>query len=205
MIVFGYLGYHDMGVSQFRSDFPVVGVAITPKGRAGHHGRRRHRRRRGCRLRRRGRHYVMSRSLEGTSLVTVYFQLTRSIDAAMQDVQNAVSRRAAAAARHRSAGDLQGQSQQPAGDVADAVGLIPARRALPPLKQISDFAEKEFKQQLAAILEVGGVQFGGLQSRNIRIHRRLQARLLQPVGEDLAQAVQRQHTEMPAGLHPRAS
>ena len=38
-----------------------------------------------------GVHYVMSRSLEGTSLVTVYFQLTRNIDAAMQDVQNAVS------------------------------------------------------------------------------------------------------------------
>src|SRR5919109_1269807 len=38
-----------------------------------------------------------------------------------------------------------------------------------PLQKISDFAEKEFKQQIAAIADVGGVQFGGLQSRNIRI------------------------------------
>ena len=33
----------------------------------------------------------MSQSLEGTSIVTVYFHLARNIDVAMQDVQNAVS------------------------------------------------------------------------------------------------------------------
>ena len=31
------------------------------------------------------------------------------------------------------------------------------------------FAEKEFKQQIAAIADVGGIQFGGLRSRNIRV------------------------------------
>src|SRR5256885_7185135 len=93
MVVFGYLGYRDMGVSQFPEiDFPVVSVAITREGAppdimdgdvtdvvedavAGVEGI----------------DYIMSRSLEGTSIVTVFFHLSRNIDVAMQDVQNAVS------------------------------------------------------------------------------------------------------------------
>ena len=93
MIFFGYLGYRDMGVSQFPEiDFPVVSITIVREGAppdimdgdvtdvvedavAGVEGV----------------NYIMSRSLEGTSIVTVYFYLNRSIDAAMQDVQNAVA------------------------------------------------------------------------------------------------------------------
>src|SRR5206468_1139779 len=93
MVVFGYLGYRDMGVSQFPEiDFPVVSIAITREAAspdimdgdvtdivedavAGVEGV----------------DYIMSQSLEGTSIVTVYFRLSRSIDVAMQDVQNAVS------------------------------------------------------------------------------------------------------------------
>src|ERR671938_2001267 len=92
MIVFGYLGYRDMGVSQFPEiDFPVVSIIITREvaspdimdgdvsdvfedAVAGVEGV----------------DYIQSQSLEGTSIVTVYFQLSRNIDVAMQDVQNAV-------------------------------------------------------------------------------------------------------------------
>src|SRR6266480_1740836 len=168
MIVFGYLGYRDMGVSQFPEiDFPVVSIVITREAAspdimdgdvtdivedavAGVEGV----------------DYIQSQSLEGTSIVTVYFQLSRNIDVAMQDVQNAVS-----AARRRV-----------------------------PLYKISDFAEKEFKQQIAAIPEVGGVQFGGLQSRNIRIwidRDKLSAYNLS--ADDVKNAIQQQHAELPAG------
>src|SRR4029077_5191208 len=93
MIVFGYLGYRDMGVSQFPEiDFPVVSIVITREATApdivdgdvtdlvedavsGVEGV----------------DYIMSQSLEGTSIVNVYFHLNRNIDVAMQDVQNAVS------------------------------------------------------------------------------------------------------------------
>src|SRR5712692_8696374 len=94
MIVFGYLGYRDMGVSQFppEIDFPVVNIVITREAAspdimdgdvtdivedavAGVEGV----------------NYIMSQSLESTSIVTVYFHLSRNIDVAMQDVQNAVS------------------------------------------------------------------------------------------------------------------
>src|SRR5688500_12638555 len=93
MIVFGYLGYRDMGVSQFPEvDFPVVSIAITREGASpdvmdgdvtdivedavsGVEGV----------------DYIMSQSLEGRCITTVYFKLERKIDVAMQDVQNAVS------------------------------------------------------------------------------------------------------------------
>ncbi|MCS7047433.1 MAG: efflux RND transporter permease subunit, partial [Gemmataceae bacterium] len=46
----------------------------------------------------------------------------------------------------------------------------------------------------------GGVQFGGLQSRNIRIHHdALRLSTYNMSAEDLLRAVQMQHTEMPAG------
>src|SRR5204862_208799 len=69
-----------------------------------------------------------------------------------------------------------------------------------PLNRISDFAEKEFKQQIAAIPDVGGVQFGGLRSRNIRVW--IDAAKLAGynlAAEDVVQAIQRQHAELPAG------
>src|SRR5205809_7932354 len=93
MVVFGYLGYRDMGVSQFPEvDFPVVSVVITREAAspdimdgdvtdvvedavAGVEGVA----------------YIKSQSLEGTSIVTIYYQLSRNIDVAMKHVQNAVS------------------------------------------------------------------------------------------------------------------
>src|SRR5262245_29907738 len=204
MIVFGYLGYRDMGVSQFPEiDFPVVSITITREAAppdimdgdvtdvvedavAGVEGVA----------------YLMSSSLEGTSLVTVYFQLSRNIDVAMQDVQNAVS-----AARRKLPLDIDppviakvNPNNLPVMwltlSATTREGVAPL-----PLKKICDFAEKEFKQQLMAIhQDIGGIQFAGLQSRNIRIHHnaaKLSAYNLS--AEDLARAIQAQHAEMPAG------
>jgi HAE1 family hydrophobic/amphiphilic exporter-1 len=196
MIVFGYLGYRDMGVSQFPEiDFPVVSIVITREAAspdimdgdvtdvvedavAGVEGV----------------DYIMSQSLEGTSIVTVYFRLSRNIDVAMQDVQNAVS-----AARRRLPLDI----DPPVIAKVNPNNLPVLWLTLSgsqPLHRISDFAEKEFKQQIAAIDGVGGVQFGGLQSRNVRIwvdSGKLAGFNL--TAEDVIQAIQRQHAELPAG------
>jgi multidrug efflux pump subunit AcrB len=203
MVVFGYLGYRDMGVSQFPEiDFPVVSIAITREGAppdimdgdvtdvvedavAGVEGV----------------NYLMSRSLEGTSIVTVYFHLSRNIDAAMQDVQNAV-----AAARRRLPLDIDppviakvNPNNLPVLWLTLSASTTTGQP--PPLKRISDFAEKEFKQQLASIPEVGGIQFGGLQSRNIRIHHNaFKLAWYGMSAEDLVQAIQKMHAEMPAGI-----
>src|SRR5215470_12291582 len=165
MVVFGYLGYRDMGVSQFPEiDFPVVSIFITREAAspdimdgdvtdivedavAGVEGVA----------------YIMSQSLEGASIVNVYFHLSRNIDVAMQDIQNAVS-----AARRRLPLDI----DPPVISKVNPNNLPVIWLTLSgpvPRKVISDFAEKEFKQQIAAIPEVGGVQFSGLQARNIRV------------------------------------
>src|SRR5262245_4370124 len=202
MIVFGYLGYRDMGVSQFPEiDFPVVSIAITREGAppdimdgdvtdvvedavAGVEGVA----------------YLMSSSLEGTSLVTVYFQLSRNIDVAMQDVQNAVS-----AARRRLPLDIDppviakvNPNNLPVLWLTLSASTKDGAPAVP-LRKISDFAEKELKQQLASIREVGGIQFGGLQSRNIRIHHDFfKLAWYGLTVEDLKDAIARQHSEQPA-------
>src|SRR5262249_44916151 len=162
-----------MGVSQFPEiDFPVVSIEIRREGAppdimdgdvtdvvedavAGVEGV----------------DYVMSRSLEGDCIVTVYFQLSRNIDAAMQDVQNAV-----ASDRLRLQPDMRppviskvNPNNLPVMWLTLSASNKPGVDPLP-LKQISDFAEKEFKQHLMSIhKDIGGIQFGGLQSRNIRI------------------------------------
>src|SRR5437764_560869 len=214
MIVFGYLGYRDMGVSQFPEiDFPVVSIVITREAAspdimdgdvtdivedavAGVEGV----------------DYIMSQSLEGTSLVTVYFHLSRNIDVAMQDVQNAI-----AAARRRLPLDidppviskvnpnnlpvmwitLTAANAEDGKFPADKKGGFARKERF---QEISDFAEKTFKQQIAAIDGVGPVQFGGLQTRNMRIHHK--PRMLakyNKTAQDLANALPRQHAEQPAG------
>src|SRR5438552_7285330 len=196
MIVFGYLGYRDMGVSQFPEiDFPVVSIVITREAAspdimdgdvtdvvedavAGVEGV----------------DYIMSQSLEGVSIVPVYFKLSRNIDVAMQDVQNAVS-----AARRRLPLDI----DPPVISKVNPNNLPVIWLTLSgpvPLRTISDFAEKEFKQQIAAIPEVGGVQFGGLQARNIRIWvDRDKLTSYNLAADDVKNAIQQQHAELPAG------
>src|SRR6266446_4619072 len=196
MMVFGYLGYRQMGISQFPEiDFPVVSITtyreaadpetmdfdvtdIIEDAVSGVEGI----------------DYIQSQSLEGVSVSTVFFHLSRDIDVAMQDVQNAVS-----AARRRLPDDI----DPPVISKVNPNNLPVIWLTLSgpvPLYKISDFAEKEFKQQVAAIPDVGGVQFGGLQSRNIRIwvdRDKLAGYNLDAL--DVQQALQRQHAELPAG------
>ncbi len=198
MIVFGYLGYRDMGVSQFPEiDFPVVSIAITREGAppdimdgdvtdvvedavAGVEGV----------------NYLMSRSLEKTSIVTVFFHLNRNIDAAMQDVQNAVS-----AARRRLPLDIDPPVIAKVNPNNLPVLWLTLSSPTLPRNKIGDFAEKEFKQQLASIPEVGGIQFGGLQSRNIRIHHdAFKLAYYGMTAEDLEMVIGKQNVEMPAGI-----
>jgi len=197
MIVFGYLGYRGMGVSQFPEiDFPVVSVAITLENAppetmdadvtdkvedaiAGVEGV----------------DYIMSQSLQGLSIVTVYFRLSRNIDVAMQEVQNAVS-----GARRRLPLEIDPPVISKINPNNLPVMWLTLSSGTQPINILSDFAEKKLKQQIAAIPEVGGVQFGGLQSRNIRIWLdgdRLRGYNL--TAEDVIRTMQQQHAELPAG------
>ncbi|MBI1830408.1 MAG: efflux RND transporter permease subunit [Planctomycetes bacterium] len=148
-----------------------------------------------------GVNYIMSRSLEGTSIVTIYFHLNRNIDAAMQDAQNAV-----AAARRKLPIDIDPpiiSKVNPNNLPVMWITLSASTKAgAPPvsIKTISDFAEKQFKQEISSIRDVGGVVFGGLQARNIRIHHdQFKLGAFNQTVTDLKRSVDDQHVETPAG------
>jgi len=196
MMVFGWMGYREMGISQFPEiDFPVVSIVITREAAspeimdgdvtdvvedavASVEGVE----------------YTMSESLEGRSITTVYFQLGRNIDVAMQDVQNAVS-----AARRKLPTDIDPPVISKINPANLPVAWLTLSGAYP-VGKIGDIAEKEIKPLLSSLPGVGGVQFAGLQERNVRVHvDRDKLRQFNLSAEDVRMAIQRQHAELPAG------
>ncbi len=93
LVVFGAIAYRGLGISQFPElDFPVVSINTTREAASPEtmdydvtdiiedavssvEGI----------------DYIQSQSLQGSAVTTVFFRLERNIDAAMQDVQNAVA------------------------------------------------------------------------------------------------------------------
>src|SRR2546421_1575260 len=165
MIVFGYLGYRDLGISQFPElDFPVVSITtyldaaapetmdvdvtdIIEDAVSGVEGI----------------DYVQSQSLQGVSVVTVYFHLHRDIDVAMQDVQNAVS-----AAASRLPNDIDPPVISKVNFNKFPVMWLSVHGPRP-LQEINRYVDDHIKQQIETIPGCGGVMFGGLRARNMRV------------------------------------
>lgn len=197
MIVFGYLGYREMGISQFPEiDFPVVNITtnreaadpetmdfdvtdIIEDAVSSVEGI----------------DYVQSQSLMGTSVVTVYFHLHRDIDVAMQDVQNAV-----AAAAHRLPTDIDPPIVSKVNFNKFPVMWL-AVHGHRPISEINDYVDTKLKQQIETIPGVGGVFYGGLRPRTMRVWldgKKLHAYNLDAV--DVLRALRDEHVEKPAGF-----
>jgi multidrug efflux pump subunit AcrB len=196
MIVFGYLGYRELGISQFPEiDFPVVNVTtyreaadpetmdfdvtdIIEDAVSGVEGI----------------DYIQSQSLEGVSVVTIFFHLSRKIDVAMQDVQNAVS-----AAANRLPTDIDPPVISKVNfNKYPVIWLsIHGHR---PLRELNDFVDTHLKQHVETIPGVGGIMYGGLRRRSMRLWldgEKLQAYNLDAL--DVMRAVTNEHVEKPAG------
>src|SRR5262249_10529813 len=196
MVVFGYLGYRDLGISQFPEiDFPVVNITtyreaalpetmdsdvtdIIEDAVSGVEGI----------------DYISSQSTQGVSVVTVFFHLHRDIDVAMQDVQNAV-----AAAANRLPTDIDPPIISKVNFNKFPVMWL-AVHGPRPLKELSQHVDDHLKQEIQTIPGVGGVMYGGLRSRNMRLW--LDNDELQPyTGDalDVMRGLRNQHVEKPAG------
>lgn len=196
MIVFGYLGYRDMGISQFPEiDFPVVNVTtyreaalpetmdsdvtdIIEDAVSGVEGI----------------DYITSQSLNGVAVTTVFFHLHRDIDVCMQDVQNAVS-----AAMQRLPTDIDPPVVSKVNFNKFPVMWL-AVHGTAPLNDLSRFVDDHLKRHVQSIPGVGGVMYGGLRARNMRVwldRHKLQAYNLDPA--DVVAALRREHLEKPAG------
>jgi HAE1 family hydrophobic/amphiphilic exporter-1 len=196
MIVFGYLGYRDMGISQFPEiDFPVVSVTtyreaalpetmdsdvtdIIEDAISNVEGI----------------DYISSQSNNGVSVVTVFFHLHRNVDVAMQDVQNAVS-----AAANRLPTDIDPPIISKVNFNKFPV-LWLAVHGKVPLKDISRHVDDHLKQEIQTIPGVGGIMYGGLRARNMRLwldNDELQRYQVDPL--DVMRGLRNQHVEKPAG------
>src|SRR5262249_40888448 len=165
MVVFGYMGYREMGISQFPEiDFPVVNIttyrdaadpepmdfdvtdliedAVSSVE---------------------GIDYIQSQSMSGTAVTTVFFHLSRDIDAAMQDVQNAV-----AAAANRLPNDIDPPIISKVNYNKFPVIWLSVHGHRP-LAEISRFVDDHLKQQIETIPGCGGVMYGGLRPRTMRV------------------------------------
>src|SRR5437773_6164471 len=156
MVLFGYLGYRQLGISQFPEiDFPVVSITtyreaadpetmdfdvtdIIEDAVSGVEGI----------------DYIQSQSLEGVSVVTVFFHLSRDIDVAMQDVQNAVS-----AAAHRLPVEIDPPIISKVNFNKFPVIWLSVHGQRP-LAEINRFVDDTFKQHIETIPGVGGVMYG---------------------------------------------
>ncbi len=197
MIVFGLLGYREMGISQFPEiDFPVVNITtyreaaepeimdsdvtdIIEDAISGVEGI----------------DYVSSQSSQGISVVTVFFHLHRNINAAMQDVQNAVS-----ASMQRLPTDIDPPIVSKVNFNKFPVIWL-AVHGNRPLPEISRFVDDHMKRHVQSIQGVGGVMYGGLRARNMRVW--IEKQKLAAYGldaNDVVRALRIEHMERPAGF-----
>jgi multidrug efflux pump len=137
---------------------------------------------------------ITSTSLQGSANVSVEFELSRDIDAALQDVQARVAQA--------------GRRLPPEMDPPIITKSNPEDRPIMWLSlsgnrsstYIADYIRNVLKPQFQMIPGVGEITMGGYRERNIRVW--FDAQRMEAVGltvEDVIQAVQREHLEVPAG------
>jgi multidrug efflux pump subunit AcrB len=196
LLIFGSLAYQSLGVSQFPElDFPVVSVttyydaaspdiidhdvtdviedAISQVE---------------------GIDYVQSQSTYGVSSVTVYFRLDKNVDVCMQDVRNAVS---AAAGRLPTDIDPPVVSKLNFNKFPVIWLGVHGKK---PLKELNDFVDGKLRQEVQSINGAGGIMYGGLRQRTMRVW--LDRDKLRSRGQDALdafQSIRDQHVELPAG------
>ncbi|KAF0240136.1 MAG: acriflavin resistance, partial [Planctomycetota bacterium] len=137
---------------------------------------------------------VSSVSRQGSANVTIEFDLSRDIDAALQDVQTKIAQ-----AQRRLPKDLDPPvvtKQNPEDQPIMWVGLSGPRRP----QELSDLIRNQVKDQVQLVPGVGEVSMGGFLERNVRIW--INARQLEVYDlaiDDVVKALQREHIEVPAG------
>ncbi|HET8644879.1 MAG TPA: efflux RND transporter permease subunit, partial [Vicinamibacteria bacterium] len=131
---------------------------------------------------------------QGSANITVEFELSRNIDAALQDVQTRVAQ-----AGRRLPRDIDPPvitKNNPEDQPIMWLSLSGTRSPT----YMADYVRNVIRPQLQTIQGVGEVFIGGYRERNIRIWfdaSRMEAQGL--TVSDIIQAIQREHLEMPAG------
>jgi multidrug efflux pump len=137
---------------------------------------------------------VTSTSREGACNINVEFELSRNIDAALQDVQAKVAQ-----AARRLPKEIDPPIITKVNPEDDPILWLTVAGNRPP-NFIADYIRNVLKPQFQTIEGVGDLRLGGYRERNIRVWfdaMRMEAQGL--TVKDVIQAIQREHLEVPAG------
>jgi HAE1 family hydrophobic/amphiphilic exporter-1 len=196
LVVFGLLGYRNLGVDQFpEMEFPVVTVTALLEGAspevveqdvtdpleeqlntiAGVRS-------------------IESTSLHGVSQIKIEFDLGRDIDVAAQDVRDKI-----ALARYELPKEVEPPVVTKEDTGGEAVIWLPIHSDRP-MVEVSEFVKRTIKPRLETIPGVAGTLLFGEQERAIRLW--LDGDALRAHGlaaSDVLAAVQREHVDVPGG------
>ncbi|HEV8336249.1 MAG TPA: efflux RND transporter permease subunit [Candidatus Polarisedimenticolia bacterium] len=196
LIIFGGIGFMRLGVSQMPDvDFPVVNVSVTLEGAAPEvmesdvadviedavatvEGIKE----------------VSSSSRLGMTNVTIEFDLSRNIDAALQDVQTKIAQ-----AQRNLPREIDPPVVTKTNPEDQPIMYIALTGNRPP-QELADWVRNRLKDQLQMVPGVGDILLPGYRERNVRVW--LDGARLQAYGltvTDVLNALKREHVEIPAG------
>lgn len=195
-IVFGLIASQKIGISQFPDvDYPTVSVSVTWEGASPDAVERdivevlEE-----ALVQVEGIKSISSTSRQGRGQVTVEFDLSKDIDAAVQDVQNIVGE-----AQRDLPRDVEAPSVRKS-NPEDRPIMYVALAGPYSRQELADTTRYRVKEKLQTIEGVGEVSLGGYLERNVRIW--VDADKLDAQGltvADLMTALRREHVELPAG------
>ena len=197
LVTFGIIAYTDLPLREYPDvDPPVITVATAYPGASGEIIEREVTQRLEDRIAGiEGIRFIQSSSEDGRSRITIEFSLKRDIDAAANDVREAVS---------RVLDSLPDAVEPPEVTKADSdaspiLWLNLSSTTMDPL-ELADYAERHLVDRLAVVDGVALVRRGGARSYAMRIwvdREALAARQLTVT--DIADALQQENVELPAG------
>jgi multidrug efflux pump len=137
---------------------------------------------------------ISSTSRQGAADITIEFELSRNIDAALQDVQTKVAQAARRLPREMDPPIITKDNPED-----QPIMWLTLSGNRPP-NYIADYIRNVLKPQFQTIEGVGELRLGGYRERSIRVWfdaARMEAQGL--TTQDVIQAIQREHLEVPAG------
>jgi hydrophobic/amphiphilic exporter-1 (mainly G- bacteria), HAE1 family len=139
---------------------------------------------------------MTSTSSQGSSNITLQFDLSRDIDAAAQDVQSAISK-----TLRQLPDGIDPPSYQKVDPSSSPILYYALRTKTLPLQQLDEYAETDLAQRLSSIDGVAQVQVYGSMKYAVRIQLDPQALAARDIGiNTVSDAVQNGNVNLPTGI-----
>jgi HAE1 family hydrophobic/amphiphilic exporter-1 len=197
LIIFGVVSYGRLGVGQLPDvDFPMVSINLTWEGAApeimetdvvdiaedalmGIEGVRE----------------ISSSIRQGSATISIEFDLSKNIDAAMQEVKTKIDQ-----AQRSLPKDLDPPVVTKVNPEDHPIVILAISSATTPIRDIMTYVQDHLKDQFTTIAGVGDIFLGGFVERNLRVW--IDADKLdkyQLTVKDIMDAIEQEHGEVPAG------